>query len=411
LRYESATRYAVIRSFAEETTVAKPEGPEAIMSPAQLKPLLALSKTEPVSCAAGLTKDKQGVILLDKKAKPRSVMSQLKKAAAAVKLDLDPTTLCFGTASVDAETDPGLVSFRVNKEPPSAVRPKLVEQLKKAGFSKCEFTVDPSLEADPEDAATAADPQPAAAAAPAAPPGPAAPPSPATLDSAGLSARLSGLVKQLMALMPSKPPGADAMKTAAQGAQASLKSGDLAAASQQADALARMLAAASKQQPPAAASSADSPAPATAAPASPTPASPTPAPAPASPVLAKARMTWVATRKKIEGELEKLHAELTSVYKGHGVAADLDKAFRAKVEPIMTSLDESLTQKLDEVSSSTDPAAHAKLVQEARQIIVGYEHYLAGEKLIAKLDANPFVPLTIEKTLTASLGVLSKAVA
>ena len=78
---------------------------------------------------------------------------------------------------------------------------------------------------------------------------------------------------------------------------------------------------------------------------------------------------------------------------------------------MMEKFDESLSEKLDEVSKTTDAGAHAKLVDEARKIIDGYEQMLGSEPLIAKLDDNPFVPLAIEKTLTASLAALSKAVA
>ena len=54
---------------------------EAIMAVAKIKPLLALSKKEPVQAAIGLTTDGEGVILLDKKASPRKVASMLKANA------------------------------------------------------------------------------------------------------------------------------------------------------------------------------------------------------------------------------------------------------------------------------------------------------------------------------------------
>jgi hypothetical protein len=40
-----------------------------------------------------------------------------------------------------------------------------------------------------------------------------------------------------------------------------------------------------------------------------------------------------------------------------------------------------------------------------------YQDYLAREPLIAMLDNNPFVSLSIEKTLTTTLSALSRAVA
>ena len=62
------------------------------------------------------------------------------------------------------------------------------------------------------------------------------------------------------------------------------------------------------------------------------------------------------------------------------------------------------------MAKNADGAAHAKLVGEVKQIIARYETFLASDPLIAKLDDNPFVPLSLEKTLTASLAALSKVV-
>jgi hypothetical protein len=124
----------------------------------------------------------------------------------------------------------------------------------------------------------------------------------------------------------------------------------------------------------------------------------------------KSRMAWVATRAKVESDIAKLHDALTSTYQGHGAAEHLEKAFQARVEVMMNALDHSLAEKLDEVNQAADAGQRAQLVQQARQIMQRYESYLASEPLIAKLDANPFVPVAIEKTLTATLAALSKAV-
>ena len=136
--------------------------PDDIMTAAAMKPLLLLSKREPVNCALGLTADKAGVLLLHKKMKPKKVLSELRNEAKKVKLDLENATLRFGTAEVDAEVDSSLVLFRINKEVPGMVGPKLREHLKQAGISKVEFIVDPSLEEDvDEDGPEAPEPEPA----------------------------------------------------------------------------------------------------------------------------------------------------------------------------------------------------------------------------------------------------------
>ena len=128
---------------------AKPDA-EPIMSRDEMKPLLLLSKREPVSCAVGLTRDKQGTLLLHRKTKPRKLMAELKRQATAAGLDLDAASLRFGRANVDAG-DAGTVRFAINKAAPAALRMKLVEQLRPAGFQKCELVVDGTLESEPDE--------------------------------------------------------------------------------------------------------------------------------------------------------------------------------------------------------------------------------------------------------------------
>lgn len=391
--------------------MAKAPEPE-IMSPAEMKPLLMLSKRQPVNCAIGLTKDKDGVILLDKKAKPRKLIAMIKSEAKSKGIILDIASLRFGRAEVDTEVNSSLVQFIVNKEVAGTLRPKLLESLKKAGFQKCEISVDMKLDDEPDEdekpeaavaapaaaRAPAAD-QPAAAAAPAAPeadaPAAAAPQAaaPGAPDAGAITKRVTELVKRMVAGMAAKPAGGDAMKTAASAAQKALQGGDVASAGKEADTLERLLDASDQAGAGAAAGGKAA------------------GPAMGSPVIAKAGATWVATRKKVESEIEKLHDELQAVYKGQGVVADLEKTFRAKVEPMMSTLDHSLSDKLADMAKNADPAAHAKLVGEVTKIIESYKSFLSSDSLISKLDSNPFVPLAIEKTLTASLTALEKVLA
>lgn len=415
--------------------MAKEDSSGSLMSPAEMKPLLMLSKRDPVSTVIGLTKAKDGVVFLAKKVRPRKLMAQMKKRAADAKLELEMTSLRFGRAAVDTAVDSALVTFTVNKDAAGALRPKLLVQLKKAGFAKCEIVVDPSLETEPDEddphaggtvpgdgAAPAADAG-AAAVAAAAPPGaPAAavasqPPAagvpageasardaadgPASAagaagqpeaepDRAALTRRITGLVKRMMGVIPANPPGADAMRTAALAAQAGLKGGDLAAAGRSADTLERLLASGSPATPPGGSDGAARPA--------------------NSAVFDKASMAWSATRQKVRGEFDKLFAEISGVYRGHGVIAELEKTFHAKVSPVMDQLDRSLSGKLQEIGANPDPGAHSRLVQEVQQIIAQYETYVAGETMLSQLDRNPFTEIAVQRTLTVSLTALAKAV-
>jgi hypothetical protein len=229
-------------------------------------------------------------------------------------------------------------------------------------------------------------------------PSPAVPRTPAPgADTGALTARVTSLVNQLIPLTAGDPARLAVFKKIAVAAQTALKSGDFVEAVKAADALQAILGT------PAAA-----PAGSAANGARPNGAAP-PDPAAAQKV-AKSRLAWLATRKKIETDLGKLKSVVMTACQGIDIESALEAAFRERVEPVLEQLDESLAHKLDEVNGSADAAQRAKLVAEAKGIIKRYEAFATGSQIIAKLDDNPFFPLTISKTLAATLGTLSSAI-
>jgi hypothetical protein len=219
-------------------------------------------------------------------------------------------------------------------------------------------------------------------------------------DAGGLLAELTAVVKQLMPIVAADQTQRDAVKNIVAQAQASLKSGDLDTASKLLDNLRAMM---DGQTAPGADAA---PAPAGAEP------SPAAGGAPgngAAATYAKSRLVWGAARKKVDGDISKLHDEFMAVFKDHAKANDIGTAFRQRVGSVMDKFDESLSDKLDALANNTDPSQHAKLVQEAKQLVQDYQTYVANEPLIATLDTNPFTPLAIEKTMTATLSALGKA--
>jgi hypothetical protein len=134
-----------------DTAMADKSGGAAadnIMSPAEMKPLLMLSKREPVNAVIGMTKNHEGVILLSKRIKPKKLIAQLKADARKVKIELDATSLRFGKAEVDTDKDASLVIFTVNKDAPGALRIKLLELVKRVSYSKVEIDIDAKFEAE-----------------------------------------------------------------------------------------------------------------------------------------------------------------------------------------------------------------------------------------------------------------------
>jgi hypothetical protein len=127
--------------MAEKNGGKTEASPDDIMSPSDMKPFLARARRgQPASCVICLTRKKDGVILLDKRRKPKQLAGELKKQAASIGLVLDMSSMRFGKASVDTDKDSGLVTFTVNKNTSGAMRPKLLARVKRAGFSKVGIT-------------------------------------------------------------------------------------------------------------------------------------------------------------------------------------------------------------------------------------------------------------------------------
>ncbi len=201
------------------------------MAADKMKPLLALSKHEPVQAAFGLTADGEAVILLDKKMKPKGVLAALKSSAAKAKIQLQPSTVRFGRAEVDTEIDSALVRFFINKDPPGSMRPKLIEVVRRAAYQKVEINVDESLEQSPEDESEAGSTEDAAAgdqsgAATAAP-----------IDAEALRRELAALIGRIASAAGNDAARRASLAKLANDANTGLKAQDFAAAMIAIDAL------------------------------------------------------------------------------------------------------------------------------------------------------------------------------
>ena len=375
------------------------------MEVADMKRLLVKSKVEPVNVAVGLD-GKNAVMMLHKIKQPKAVSKDLEGKFKGLK---NPR---WGTAFVDTEADAKLVILTLNRSA-SGMGAKLKKTLKGTGFSKVRIqledgTVDEDVGEEEEEGETEGaevpeqtqqEPEPVAAKGPGEQAGEAEQPEAQTqeqtaFDPAPHNLRLTGLVKRMMELVKTAPDRLPELKDLATKAQGAIKGGDDTTATQAIDAFESAL----DQAGQGASTSAE------------TPTGPSATPPKNQALAQKSGLAWVAARKRVEDEIGKLHQAMTKHYDGHGFGADLDKVFQSKVAPILTSLDQSLASKLEEVGKNTDPAQHDKLVGEAKQIIDRYESFLASDSLIPQLDQNPFVPLQIQKTLTATLEALKKSV-
>jgi hypothetical protein len=374
--------------------MAKPSASDSIMAPDKMKPLLALSKREPVQAALGISADGEGVILLDKKAKPKRVLSMLKSGAAKAKLQLNSASLRFGRAEVDPEYDPATIRFSINKEPPGPYRIKMVELVRRIPYQKVEFHVDPSLEEEPEEEteqpqAEASAPDVATVPA-AATPAASVPPPPPPLNAA---ANLMTQLRELIGRVGQATGERKAMMAKLAGAASeAIKANDPTRAAEAIGQLRAALATPVNSQAAAA---------------------PTTNGSPAGPVAyGKARLIWLSTRKKVMGDIDRLMEALRTHYSEEetGLGDDIAGQFTEKVAPVMAAFDESLADALDAAINQTEPGPRAERVAEAKAIVERYEAYLGSEPLIGWMDANPLVPVTIATTLSTTLKALSATI-
>ena len=367
--------------------------PEMAMEKAELKQLLVRSKKEPVNCAVAQAKEPAfALILLHKVKQPKALSKQLEGDFK------DAKNFRWGTAFVDVDDNPKLVVFKLNKPAPGIAR-KLVKSLKGTGFTKArlqfddgsapeehddeaaeEATAEPGAAA-PAAADAAAPAQPAAApqaaandapaAAPAAVPqaAPAAAPQqaqPAGPDAGELQHTLAGLIERVKQVDQNARA---ALAKLATDANTSLKNKDLNGAAaligQLKDALNNAAAGGSGAQPQA-------------APAQPAPANGQADPAKAAATFTKSSMAWTATRKKIDSEVAKLSAALQQAYAEDGLADEVTKQFKQRLDPVLAKFDAGLAQTLDAASNATDAQQRAQLVAQAKQQISSYQQFGTG---------------------------------
>ncbi len=398
--------------------MAKAPASDSIMAADKMKPLLALSKREPVNAAIALTSDGDGIILLDKKAKPKKVSAMLKAEAAKAKIQLNTSTLRYGRALVDTDYDSGMVRFFVNKDAPASMRVKLVEVVKKIAYQKVELNVDPAIDEEPEDEGEAQEngapvpdaavhpapePVPQQAQAPAAPPAPPeAPPPPA--DMSPFRTELGALIPQISTAAAGDAAKLESLKQLAGGVTLAIRASDPIAAG---EALGKLKAAIGQAAP---ASSAQPVPPAP--PAAPQASAPQPsaAPKPAQTgfvTMQKSRLIWDSARKRVATEIQSLKAAVSAEAQGDPNENAVLGALK-QLDDVLTNLDERLLDKLDAALSNSDPVVHATLTQDAKAIIGEYIAYTQSNPLVQKLDGDtPFgVKLSVASTMNATLKAL-----
>ena len=342
----------------------------------KLKQILAIAESKPLSCAFVLTKDKKECLLLiHKTAKPKKVSAMLKADAKAI---MDAPSLRFGRVEIDAKNDPGTIRFTVNRAEAGGTIMTLVRLAKKAQYQGIVINASEELEEESEEETEEGSEEVKES-----------PPPPPRPDAAALTAKLRALMGQISTAANGNSTVQSSLISLATTATNSLRGGDLMLTAVNIGALEKAIADATNNPQTAGPTTAEGDV--------------------AGTTYTKSRRAWIAVRKQVETDLDKLRAEIVKTYEADGIGPQIDKSFRDRVAPVLQTLDERLAQKLDEATSQTDPTQRSKLVADAQQIIQEYTSFVSSSQIVTDLDTNPFAAIAIKQTVAGTLGVLAKA--
>ncbi len=124
----------------------------------------------------------------------------------------------------------------------------------------------------------------------------------------------------------------------------------------------------------------------------------------------KARAAWLASRRKVAGDVEKLKTAIVGSYADRGLGPKLEAAYKQEVAWVLQQLDDRVSAALDGLTGANG-TQHANLLAEAKEAIGDYTNFLSTDKTVQALDSNPFVKLSIKSTLSATLSALSRTLA
>jgi hypothetical protein len=122
---------------------------------------------------------------------------------------------------------------------------------------------------------------------------------------------------------------------------------------------------------------------------------------------AQLRLAWDTAKKRVHAELQKLEQAILSEFQGSPAFAELEQKLR-KLDTVLERFAEGLTDTLDDGLSAQTDEDRRKYNQQAAGIIAKYRAYVDSDPFIQQLEQNPFLPLTLRKTLGGTLAVLGK---
>lgn len=368
-QWQAKHKAAAIKSKASETDEEDAPEVTGLSDPAayqlMLKSGLMRVRRGPVNFAVGLGKDASEHRLL---VHPRQTGKSL---GSIISKDSEATRITWGRAFADPDK-PNTLVLAVESRLLSGLK-RQVELLLKLNKPVPYTTV--RLQQDGKDVADDEDDD--------------APVEPTSADASPLSDQLKAMAPALKALVARKPDAAAGISKTVAQIDALLKAGKNAEAKQLLDALAKAVGTAPTTTPP---------------------APPVTRSSPTGAVnYAKARLAWLAARQKAQAELHLLREDILDTYEDDEENTFPDLADRiGQLDQILVTLNESLADTLDAaLNAPVDDKRHA-LHRQAQQQIEQFLAYVEQDPLLANIDNNPFVPVTVRATLHTTLRALAQ---
>ena len=255
----------------------------------------------------------------------------------------------------------------------------------------------------PPSAADGGAPAAGATAAPAPPPEPGA--EQAQADVAALTKELTALVREMVDFIDQNPAQRVTLVRLATEAQSSLRQGDVQKVEAGIEALRNAL-----QQ----AQSAGGAAPAAGQPGAAAQSGRPPPANGADPAmvqrLKKTGQVWDATIAKMTRDLDQIAKTVTAATKDHELGESFEDEFQTVIEPLVKTIDKQLSDLLHGAAEAGSAEDHQRFLTEVRKAVGQLQKFVQSHPVIEHLDANPFHPVAIGKTLNASLAAVSSTV-
>lgn len=123
--------------------------------------------------------------------------------------------------------------------------------------------------------------------------------------------------------------------------------------------------------------------------------------------MQKSRLLWDSARKKIVGEIAELKKRAMEEFEDDPEEAQVLDALD-QLDEITSELDSRLLDALDDLLSEQDPAEHAALLEDAKDILADYVEFIQTNALVQNLNGEtPFgMSLSIGSTLAATVKAL-----